>query len=893
MMNDLGLLLLGLLLGGLMAVLVSLSLPFRLRQRLIQQGRKALPWRKKGLSRREALQQTLQQMGTLLTGYSSLDELLQKILEMLEQVVDYDSCSLILFDEQRGVYLAASRGIDHLDRMRRGLAAHQEKFLPAHWEGERTIYIPDTRNSEDWFPLPEASYILSWIGAALLVKDHYIGLLNVDHSEVNAYSEEDIRIVRAFADQAAVAIENARLFEETRQSARRLQVLYDLNKKLAATLESPLIIDRALALSLQAVGGEKADYYRFYPAGDVIKLERSQGRTQSEIEKINYYLSFGENKSDVGWVREQGKSISISNVRENDLWIEMPLLDTEIRSLITVPVRIDHRVAGAISVLHSREGAFSRDQKELLEAMAQQVGLALNNARRYVEVAFLLNSLKAKQELQDKMLEHLPMGILLLDDHFRILSGNSPGHQHIEDLGEIGKEQTISRLGDKRIRELIRLARDPFPVEVKKGPPSKAVYEVLMRRVETIEGKYWILIITDVTREREIRKRMQVQERMATLGQFAAGIAHDFNNIISAILVYSDVIKKEQISEKNLTRIDAIREQAHRATNLISQILDFSRHSQMEQKPFDLVPFLQASQELLKRMLPENIQVDLQVAAGVKSLFLFGDPARIQQMILNLALNARDAMPDGGGLEILLSIFYLPAGEVAPFPTMKPGRWICLQVKDEGVGISPSDQSRIFDPFFTTKENRKGTGLGLSQVYGIVKQHAGYIDLTSEPGKGTTFRVYFPYHDQEVALAEKDEEKVHLNGESRVVLIVEDDESLRNALWNMLEEYNFQVILAGNGSKGSDIIQQIGERLSLVITDIVMPDMGGVEMYYQARKNFPRKQFLFITGHPSHIRDEKILSDEYACQLQKPFTMLEILELIKEMCFSQTVEEAD
>ncbi len=680
------------------------------------------------------------------------------------------------------------------------------------------------------------------------------------------------------------ADDRLRIEEDQNISAASLQVLYDLNKSLSSTLDTYLIIDQALSSAISILGGEKADYYGIIPETQELNLVRSIGRDLSEIAAINQLLSRGEIKKDLKWIQKHKKLFLNKGTGKDFLGEKGSVIDEEISTILSVPVLIDQELAGIISLLHTDENAYSLEQEELLSAIAHQAGLAINNSQRFVEVAFLLNSLKAKQELQDKLFEHLPVGVLLLDNKFQILSGNQLGYEIVNVLHPDFNQIVVSRLGNKTIQELADLSMEPLPIEVQNEEDPREVFEVQLRRAQTIEGGYWILMIADVTEERGIKNRIRVQERLATLGQFAAGITHDFNNILSAILVYSEVILRDsQLSEENRSRMNAVREQLQRATDLINRILDFSRDQPVEYKPFDLIPFLEQTRDLLIRIIPEDIQVNLDKKYSPETLPMRGDPARLQQMILNLALNARDAMPEGGTLGIQVEIIEDTGESNAIFPGMDPGNWILFQVKDTGIGIDPQDQPRIFEPFFTTKAAQGGTGLGLAQVYGIVKQHQGFIDLETAPGVGTTFKIYFPLITEEVSEIQESAPELELDGKGDLILVVEDDENLQKALWNLLEDYNYQVILAENGEKGFDIIEQIGEKISLVITDVVMPKMGGVEMYHKTRDIYPEKIFIFITGHPSKIKDKSIAEDPFSRLLLKPFSMAEILLLTKEI----------
>jgi len=518
--------------------------------------------------------------------------------------------------------------------------------------------------------------------------------------------------------------------EKMRVSAASLQILYDLNKSLGSILDIYTIIDQALSSAISITESKKADYFRYQAEDNTLSLVRSIGRELNEIEEINKSLSRGEVKTHLKWVLEHKKSILTSDTGKDPFWEQNGGSKDQISSILTVPVLIGQDLDGMISLTHTDRDNYSNEQKDLLTAIAHQVGLAINNAQRFVEVAFLLNSLKAKQELQDKLFEHIPVGVLLLDNQFNILSGNQQGLDFVNVLQPDFDRISISRLGEKTINELADRSQEPLPIDLRKDENSPEIFEVQLRSVQTIEGQYWILMISDVTEERGIKSKIRIQERLATLGQFAAGITHDFNNILSAILIYSDVIIRDsQISEQNRSRMNAIKEQSKRATDLISRILDFSRNQPVEQKPFNLIPFLKETRELLTQVIPEDIQIRLELSSAPEVLPIVGDPARMQQMIMNLALNSRDAMPKGGLVEILVEPVNISANNSTSFPGMEPGSWVLMQVKDNGIGISAQDQARIFEPFFTTKSAQGGTGLGLAQVYGIVKQHQGFIDL--------------------------------------------------------------------------------------------------------------------------------------------------------------------
>jgi len=701
---------------------------------------------------------------------------------------------------------------------------------------------------------------------------------DLNHSKGESFQKQDQK-----SNQSAAVGLMSGPRDNQNVSAASLQILYDLNKSLDSTLDVFTIIDQALSSAISIMEGEKADYYRHQTDNNSLSLTRSIGRDSSEIEEINRNLYLGEIPGNLIWVLKHKKGILVANTGNDPLWEQIGDGSSQ-SSILAVPVLVDQQLTGIISLEHPEPDFYSREQEELLTAIAHQTGLAINNAQRFVEVAFLLNSLKAKQELQDKLFEHIPVGVLLLDNQFNILSGNQQGLDYVDVLQPDFERISISRLGEKTIQELVELSSEPLPIEVRKEIDSQEIFEVQLRKAQTIEGQYWILMIADVTEERGIMNRIRIQDRLATLGQFAAGITHDFNNILSAIMIYSDVLLRDsQLSENNRIKIDAIKEQSNRATDLISQILDFSRVQSVEQKPFDLIPFLEEIRELLTQILPDDIQIQVGINSSNENLPILGDPARMQQMIMNLALNSRDAMPEGGIIEILVELVDISEVDRLRYPGMDPGSWILLQVTDTGIGISQQDQSQMFEPFFTTKFDQGGTGLGLAQVYGIVKQHQGFIEVESSLGIGTTFNVFLPIFEGEIEDPPEPQLDVELDGGGDYLLIVEDDESLQKALGNLFEEHGFQVIQTVNGKQAFDIIKQIGDKISLVITDVVMPKLGGVELYWKTQKIFPEKKFIFITGHPSKIANNAIGQESYTRVLQKPFSMIDILSLTREI----------
>ncbi|HFQ93624.1 MAG TPA: hybrid sensor histidine kinase/response regulator, partial [Anaerolineae bacterium] len=334
----------------------------------------------------------------------------------------------------------------------------------------------------------------------------------------------------------------------------------------------------------------------------------------------------------------------------------------------------------------------------------------------------------------------------------------------------------------------------------------------------------YVAIVLDISERLKREEQMRQQDRLAAVGQLASGIAHDFNNIMAVIILYTQIVERSSdLSEKDRKRLQTVVEQASRAAELIEQILDFSRSSVLERHIIELAPFLKELIKLMQRTLPENIRIAFQNDATTCKVN--ADTTRIQQMMVNLMLNARDAMPDGGNLTVTLRTETFQPGDTLPATEMEHGRWAHIIVSDNGSGIAEEVQPHIFEPFFTTKHRGRGTGLGLAQVYGIVKQHDGAIQVDSRPEEGAAFHIYLPLQTPAETFTNISIDTTELvTGNKEAILLVEDDEATQNALAHSLELLNYRLILARNGKEALQLYEQNRPQIDLIISDMVMPE---------------------------------------------------------------------
>lgn len=489
---------------------------------------------------------------------------------------------------------------------------------------------------------------------------------------------------------------------------------------------------------------------------------------------------------------------------------------------------------------------------------------------------------RAEEELRklnntlDTLVRHMPEGVVLLDEEGRVIHANPVGRKHLEALAVKGKGDVIKEISGRSIQEFISDSPEEVSHEVKTEGPSRRTFEITGRAIDKGGASGGaVLVINDVTEKRELDERVQLQDRLAAVGQLAAGIAHDFNNILTCVLGYSEMLLTEADLSKDVRRqVDTIMQSGQRATELIHQILDFTRKSSSELKVVDLLPFVKEFTGFIRRTIPEDIDISFDV--GTEKFMVKADLTKMQQVLTNLAVNARDAMPGGGVLKFALRHRDVPEGEEPPFPGMEKGRWVVLTVSDTGEGIAADKLSHIYEPFFTTKVAGKGTGLGLSQVYGIVKQHNGYIDVKTEPGKGAVFYIYLPEVLEPAAPIVGKPEAAMPRGEGETILVAEDDGKVRDLFRSVLESLGYKVLDAENGVEALKLYEARRDDIKLVITDMVMPEMSGVELSRTLKQKDPSLKVIGVSGYPTRMQVKEMRSAGIVDWIPKPFKLQSI-----------------
>ncbi len=397
------------------------------------------------------------------------------------------------------------------------------------------------------------------------------------------------------------------------------------------------------------------------------------------------------------------------------------------------------------------------------------------------------------------------------------------------------------------------------------------------------EGTATLLgVATEITERKRLEEQLLQSQKMEAVGQLAGGVAHDFNNILTAIVGYTDLLAAEvEDNERQLEDLEEIRKAARRAAALTRQLLAFSRKQVLEPRIIDVNGVVMNLDKMLRSLISENIELKTDLADDLAAAR--ADPNQIEQVIMNLAINARDAMPDGGTVTIETRNATLDDAYAAQHVSVIPGEYVMLAVSDTGCGMDERTKSRIFEPFFTTKPAGRGTGLGLSTVYGIVKQTGGNIWLYSEPGKGTTFKIYLPA----IAALPEDIGKVAPAEAARrgagTVLVVEDDEQLRRLTHRALDAQGYTVLVADRGGTALDIARRHKGDIDLLLTDVIMPDTNGRKLAETIRAARPGLRVLYMSGYPDGAIASHGMLEPGVAYLAKPFTTEAITRKVREV----------
>lgn len=512
----------------------------------------------------------------------------------------------------------------------------------------------------------------------------------------------------------------------------------------------------------------------------------------------------------------------------------------------------------------------------------------------------LVQALSKTKMYFERIFEDTPIGILITDGAEMIETSNRAAKNIIGASTEIVGTSFLDYVesGEKeKVREkLYQLTAAVYksiaPFEICFNASAQQ-HNVMIYVSKIDEEKNYkghdglILYLVDISERKALQNQFVQSQKMQAVGQLAGGIAHDFNNLLTAMIGYCDLLLEKYVpSDQSFNDIMQIKQNANRASNLVRQLLAFSRQQTMQPKIFHVSDMISELSALLKRLL--GAKIELKVVHGQEVGFIKVDQIQFEQVIINLAVNARDAMKDGGLLTIKISQFANQEPKFLRGETMPPGFYVLIEVSDNGCGINEAYLSRIFDPFFSTKEKGHGTGLGLSTVYGIVNQTGGFISVESEVGVGTKFSLYFPVASDKEITESRSREQV--NGAKAIdltgvgtILLVEDEDAVRMFSARALRDKGYRIVEASNGESAIEFVKRKEQTIDLIITDIVMPKIDGPTLVENVRKYLPDVKVIFISGYAEDGFRNSLANDSKVHFLPKPFNLKELAAKVKEV----------
>jgi two-component system cell cycle sensor histidine kinase/response regulator CckA len=553
---------------------------------------------------------------------------------------------------------------------------------------------------------------------------------------------------------------------------------------------------------------------------------------------------------------------------------------------LSVPLKVNHHILGAVILKsYSKNTHFRERDQDVLALISQQLAAAIDRKRNE-------QSLRRSELCYRSLVQTAVYGIYRSSLDGRFLDVNPAligmlGYDSAHDVLSLDPKKDVfvdpaeyTRLVD----EFRRSGRmDGFEVRWKRKDAAIITVRISGRAVASDEPTDVLeAIAEDITERRVLEDQFRQAQKMEAVGRLAGGIAHDFNNLLMVISGYTEVMLGQiTLGHPLHSKAEAIQQASDRATTLTRQLLAFSRKQLLELKVIDVNAIVADMERLLRPLIGEDIELTTSLAPSVGCTR--ADAGQLEQVIMNLVVNAKDALPNGGKISIRTASVNLDDSYRPENTFIKNGPYVMISVSDNGEGMDRETQARIFEPFFTTKEKGKGTGLGLSTVYGIIKQSGGYVFVQSEPARGTVFTIYFPRVDEPSDAIGATPVALAAVGGTETVLLVEDEDSVRQLVRETLESRGYRVLEAGNGADALTLAAAHSDPIHLVITDVVMPGLNGHELVQQLQSARPGLKVLYLSGYAQDAFPSTAAADSQKTFLQKPFTLQSLSRKVREI----------
>ncbi len=668
------------------------------------------------------------------------------------------------------------------------------------------------------------------------------------------------------------SLKYARQLDEQR---RQLLAISTIAEAVNRSVELDHVLQSALTKATELLNTRFGWIYLL--EGDRLVMKSSKGTSKDFV-----HLSTNNNVPTSSWLHQP--RVQRERLTDSLGSIDDALKELGIQFWASIPLRSKDAVLGALMVAGEEFDMFTAKQAELMEAFGNQISVALNNAK-------LFDRMKRSELMYFDLFENSPdiyfsinrdhiitgcntTGARMLGFEKEIIIGEKFENFFIPEeqsaLQEILIRMFVEGRGVKDLEEqMVRKEGGPFYVNVN----TSLVFD------EKGKTSHARIVARDISQRKKMESAILHAQKIDSIGNLAGGIAHDFNNILAAVLGSASIMRRHMKEDHDLAKyVQIIEGAARRGSSLTRQLLTFARKTENVVKSVELHPLIEETLGLFERSGSKEIEVDKEFTA--EPLNTNGDEGQIQQAILNILLNAREALPNGGKITITTKNTIADAHTVSQFTSVRAGRFAAITIADTGIGMDAKMKSRVFEPWFTTKEF--GTGLGLSVVYGVVQSHGGFINLESEVGRGTSFTMYLPGSDAKAKVTAVNRRPRLARG-SENILIIDDEVSLCEIAKDMLSNLGYSVSYVHDGKAGVEMYRTRRASLDLVLMNMNMPLMGGRETFRQLRNINPELPIMIVTGHGRAVVDESAWSTEISGYLQKPFQLEDLATKVRQV----------
>ena len=680
--------------------------------------------------------------------------------------------------------------------------------------------------------------------------------------------------------------------------SRLYNVLSQTNQAIARAQDPQALFEAACRIAVEAGGFEMAWVGVVDPATHFVRAASSYGNVGAYLDGIRISIDdVAEGHGPTGTALREGRPFLCRDIAHDAAmgpW-RTKALAMGFRSSAAFPLSALGEVSGAYSIYAREAGWFTDEQVALLQELTSDISYALGGLEKERR-RLLAEERSAASETRFRSLIENSSDLITILDSDTVMRYQSPSVTRLlgYEADELVGSKVVDLIHAEDVDRVVDTLRDAFATGVRrqtvvyrfrhKDGSWRVLESVGSSMVEDRGVPGLVINSRDITDRQTLEAQLRQAQKMEAVGLLAGGIAHDFNNLLTVVLANADLVvaalpDRPEIAEE----LRDLQAAARRGQAMIRNLMGFSRQGGVESVPVALGALGRNLTETLRRVLPETVEIRFAAAEPLPSVL--ADPGAVEQMLLNLATNARDAMPDGGTLRLEVAPERVTEASREETPWLAIGEYVIVTVADTGTGMDEETRRRIFEPFFTTKPAGKGTGLGMPMVYGLMKQHGGYVVVDSAPGCGTTVRLFFPAAPAAVreAPAPARGRRAEAEGGGRTILVVEDEEALRRAARRILERAGYRILVAEDGAEALAILADHRDQVDLVFTDMIMPKLGGRGLYDRVQSEIGPVRFLVASGYAGRdVREDHGLPPQVPF-INKPWTLEELVTRVREV----------